>query len=139
MNDVALVACSKLKQTAEVPARDLYVSPLFKLARHYAEANAHRWFILSAEHGLLDPERVTAPYDTTLNKMAIAGRRAWAQRVTEQMKQQDVSGVRLLILAGQVYRGGLMPYFWTRFDEIAIPLDGLKIGEQLSWLSKRMT
>ncbi|MCP1757903.1 hypothetical protein [Bradyrhizobium elkanii] len=31
--------------------------------------------------------------------MAIAGRRAWAQRVIKQMIEQDVSGVRLLILA----------------------------------------
>jgi hypothetical protein len=55
-----------------------------------------------------------------------------------QMKAADVRGRRLLILAGQVYRSGLMQFRWTRFNEIAIPMDGLKIGEQLSWLSKRM-
>ena len=31
----------------------------------------------------------------------------------------------------------LMQFLWTRFDEIAIPMDGLRIGEQLSWLSER--
>ncbi|WP_425305077.1 DUF6884 domain-containing protein [Bradyrhizobium erythrophlei] len=47
-----------------------------------------------------------------------------------------IHGGRLLILAGQIYRSGLMQFLWTRFYEIGIPMDGLKIGEQLSWLSK---
>jgi hypothetical protein len=135
--DVALVACAKLKIEDRVPAQDLYSSPLFKMSRRYAEKNAHRWFILSAEHGLLDPTTMTRPYDATLNSMRAMDRRTWVKGVIAQMKAADVSGRRLLILAGQVYRSGLMQFLWTRFDEIAIPMEGLKIGEQLSWLSER--
>jgi hypothetical protein len=75
--DVALIACSKMKVEDQVAAEDLYSSPLFRMSRSYAERNAHRWFILSAKHGLLHPETITSPYDTTLNGMALAGRREW--------------------------------------------------------------
>src|SRR5437868_1817333 len=118
MNDVALVACVKTKSDHAVPAKDLYSSPLFRMSRRYAESNADRWFILSAEHGLLDPKTITHPYDTTLNSMGAMDRRTWVNGVIAQMKAQDVSGRRLLILAGQVYRSGLMQFLWTRFNEI---------------------
>ena len=136
--DVALVACSKIKVGDQVAVQDLYSSPLFRMSRRYAEANAHNWFILSAEHGLLDPKTMVRRYDTTLNSMSAMDRRTWVNGVTAQMKAEEVKGRRLLILAGNVYRSGLMQFLWTRFDEIAIPMEGLKIGEQLSWLSKRM-
>ena len=119
--DVALVACSKMKVEDQVAAKNLYSSPLFKMSRSYAERNARRSFILSAEHGLLHPETATSPYDTTLNRMAAAGRREWVKRVIEQMTAQDVRGTRLLVLAGKVYRSGLMQFLWTRFDEICHP------------------
>jgi hypothetical protein len=35
--DVALVACVKTKADHPVPAKDLYVSPWFRMARAYAE------------------------------------------------------------------------------------------------------
>ncbi len=84
----------------------------------------------------MPPDTIIAPYELTLNQMTAAGRRGWALRVIDQMEQNGVHGGRLLILAGQIYRSGLMQFLWTRFDEIGIPMDGLKIGEQLSWLSK---
>jgi hypothetical protein len=60
--DVGLVACSRLKADRPAPARELYVSPLFRAARAYAERRhgPGRWFILSAHHGLVDPDTVLA-------------------------------------------------------------------------------
>ena len=37
------------------------------MARRYAETHAERWYILSAAHGLVDPERIIDPYDISLN------------------------------------------------------------------------
>jgi len=34
---IGLVACSRTKADHDVPARELYVSPLFRAARQYAE------------------------------------------------------------------------------------------------------
>jgi hypothetical protein len=52
--DIGLVACSRRKADRSLPARELYVSPLFRAAFGYAERRygPERWFILSARHGL---------------------------------------------------------------------------------------
>jgi hypothetical protein len=52
---IYLVACVAEKGATAAPARDLYVSAWFKKARAYVERRGATWFVLSAEHGLLDP------------------------------------------------------------------------------------
>jgi hypothetical protein len=53
--ELVLVGCVKTKALEASPARDLYLSPLFERRRRYAELSGQPWYILSAEHGLLDP------------------------------------------------------------------------------------
>jgi hypothetical protein len=53
--EVVLVGCVKTKGTKASPARDPYLLPLFEWRRRYAESSGRPWYILSAEHGLLDP------------------------------------------------------------------------------------
>ena len=47
--------------------------------------------MLSAEHGLVDPDEVIAPYDKTLNNVPIAVRRQWAERVWRKMIPTQLS------------------------------------------------
>lgn len=66
-----IIGCTKGKLDHAAPARDLYTSALFKGRRSYAErevaeGRAAAWFIMSAQHGLIDPDRVTKPYDMTI-------------------------------------------------------------------------
>jgi hypothetical protein len=49
---VGLVGCASQKLRRPVPARELYVSQLFKKASAYAEATCDRWYVLSAMHEL---------------------------------------------------------------------------------------
>jgi hypothetical protein len=77
---VALVSCVKSKRKTAAPACELYISPLFHGLRRYAEANAHAWYILSAEHGLLLPSDIVAPYEKTLLRMPRLERDAWTRR-----------------------------------------------------------
>jgi hypothetical protein len=79
--DVALVSCVKTKQQFACAARDLYISPRFQKSRTIAEKCANRWFILSALHGLVDPDEVISPYEYALKGAKIAERRKWAQEV----------------------------------------------------------
>src|SRR5689334_8670786 len=81
---VYLVACAKTKAASPSPAKDLYRSPWFRKARRYVEATGALWFILSAEHGLLDPQTVISPYDKTLVTLRRPERTKWAQRVHNQ-------------------------------------------------------
>jgi hypothetical protein len=135
---VAFVSCVKLKDDRPRQARDLYVSPWFVMARRYAERNADCWFILSAAYGLVGPDRVIEPYDRTLNKMSIDERRGWAKLVVKQIDLARVRGDEAIVLAGINYRRHLEMPLLDRFKEVEVPMSGLMLGQQLSWLSKRM-
>lgn len=130
---VGLVACSGSKLDRPAAARDLYTSQLFRKASTYAERTCDRWFILSAEHGLVRPDSVLAPYDTRLT-----GRTApvWGDRVRTQLAHElsDVPGVTLVALAGTNYQQVLRPCQWP----FQIPMKGLGIGQQLGWLTAQL-
>jgi hypothetical protein len=136
---VALVSCVKSKRATPLPARDLYTSPLFHGLRTYAERHADRWYILSAKHGLLDPDRVTAPYEQTLNTMGAAARRRWADRVNATLAERLPEEADLIILAGVRYREHVVPFLKGRGHTISIPLEGLSFGRQLAYLSNHIS
>jgi hypothetical protein len=133
---VALVSCVKSKLDHPAPARDLYTSALFRALRGYAETHADAWFILSAEHGLVDPNEVLAPYERTLNSMGKAQRQEWARRVKAELASRVPAGVEIIILAGQRYREDLIPFLRSRGHSVAVPLEGLSFGRQLQRLKE---
>ncbi len=134
---VYLISCVSEKRSAPTPAKDLYTSPWFKKARDYTERAGCPWFILSAEHGLISPNQVVAPYEKTLNTMRIAERRKWAERVSSQLKEVSPEMERAVFLAGQRYREFLVDHLRKRNISIEVPMQRLRIGEQLSWLGTR--
>lgn len=70
---ILLVGCGKSKLPHPAAARDLYTGNLFRSARGYAEASGRPWLILSALHGVVEPEHEIDPYDLTMADR-IAGR-----------------------------------------------------------------
>lgn len=133
---VYLVSCVSRKKQQPCAARDLYASDLFLKARRYVEASACPWFILSAEYGLVSPDQVIAPYERTLNTMSIADRRAWAARVAKQLAEAVPDLSQVVFLAGERYREFLANHLSGRGVTMSVPMNGLRIGEQLSWLGK---
>ncbi len=129
-----LVSCVGKKGNCPVPAKDLYRSTWFKLARAWVEREAAPWFILSAKHGLLDPDAVIAPYDETLNNMSVAARRDWAERVKSQLAKSLPNVEEVVILAGRRYRENIEKHLRACFTSVVVPMEGLRIGEQLRWL-----
>ena len=138
MNTIYLVSCVSKKKDKACPAEDLYISDWFRKARAYVELKGHPWFILSAEYGLLDPSAVVEPYERTLNKMPIRERRAWAEQVVAQLRRKLDGVDRIVILAGARYREFIMEDLTNRVAQVEVPLEGLRIGEQLSWLSEKI-
>lgn len=132
---VALVSCVKSKRSTLQAARDLYTSPLFRGLRRYAEIHADSWHILSAKHGLLDPDRLTAPYEQTLNTMGRVARQRWADDVNAQLAAILPAGAEVIILAGVRYREDLVPFLRQRGHPVTIPLEGLSFGRQLQHLN----
>ncbi len=135
--DLCLVSCVSLKRPGSSPARDLYVSPWFRKARSCIEALGCPWYILSAKYGLLDPSATIAPYDETLKAMRGDQRRTWARGVIHDLDPR-LPGVHLVTLfAGMVYREFLLPELRGRGLELHVPMQGMRIGQQLSWLSQQ--
>lgn len=130
-----LVSCVSGKGPSPAPARELYTSQWFVLTRRFVESTGSPWFILSAEHGLVAPNDVIAPYERTLNAMGVKARRAWALRVQEQMNHALPAAERCVVLAGERYREFLMNFLRERYA-VEVPMQGLAIGQQLQWLSR---
>lgn len=83
---IGLVGCGKRKLDRPAPARDLYQGELFRRAAAYCEATYDHWFVLSAQHYLVHPDEILAPYDRTLAKMTVADRRHWAGMVESGLR-----------------------------------------------------
>ncbi|QYF88469.1 DUF6884 domain-containing protein [Arthrobacter sp. PAMC25284] len=135
---VGLVGCASQKLTRPAPARELYVSQLFKKASAYAEATCDRWYVLSARHGLIHPDTVIEPYDMRLgtNHASSPPIHAWAARVREQLALElaGAGEVTLIALAGEQYRTVLHGSPWPS----EVPMEGLGIGQQLGWLTEKL-
>ena len=134
---VYLVSCVKAKRATRAPAKDLYISPWFRKARQYVERTGRRWFILSARHGVLEPEAMIRPYEQALEDMPRAERRAWADKVLGQLAQHLGEGDTLVILAGRLYRTFVESELRDRAVEVQVPLAGMRIGEQMSWFDRQ--
>lgn len=134
---VFLVSCVSGKRRHRCAARDLYISDWFIKARRFVESTGRPWFILSAEHGLVHPDTPLDPYETTLNTMPAAQRRNWANRVDEKLRRTLPDMRHATLLAGQRYREHLGPLLTARGIATAVPMVGLRIGEQLAWLGER--
>lgn len=133
-----------MKMKHPAPARDLYVSPLFRKSMAYAEATCDRWFILSAKHGLVHPDEVIEPYDVRLGRATRYPENdappihAWASRVRSQLDlvlaTAEIKNPLMVLLSGQVYEAALYRGPWA----YETPLRGLGVGERLAWLNQEI-
>lgn len=131
---VALVGCVKIKASTCCPAKDLYLSPLFRYMKRYAETRADSWYILSARYGLLHPDRQVQPYNETLSEMTASQRRVWASTVLGQLLEVLSERTEVMFLAGDLYRSSLLPQLEVRGFPCSVPFLGLAIGRQLGKL-----
>ncbi len=136
--DLVLIGCVKLKLAHDAPAENLYVSPLFRKRRAYAERSGKPWFILSALHGLVSPEQLLAPYDLALAKQSVAYRRAWGTRVGEQLCATGLrlDGAVVEIHAGAPYVDSLRPHLVAAGAVVRAPLAGMSQGKHLAWYGR---
>lgn len=131
-----LVGCVKQKRDEPAPARDLYVSPLFRKRRAHAERTCDDWVILSALHGVVSPEQVLEPYDSTLKTMGAAERRSWAAAVASELARRfgNLDQHVFEVHAGSEYIDyGLEERLRHAGAEVERPLRGLSLGQQLAW------
>ncbi len=131
---IGLVGCVKDKEPRTMPARSLYRSPLYHGRRAYVERSCSSWFVLSAKHGLVHPDRMLEPYDVTLKDESPSQRRVWSQEVLADLTRLlgDLDGAVIEIHAGVAYRdSGLVEGLEDRGATVVVPAEGLGLGEQL--------
>jgi len=120
---LVLIPCGKVKATEPRPARDLYLGSSFRLARTAAEADGRRWAILSALHGIVDPDKVLVPYDRTLDT------RAHRDALVRRLQMQPNPGP----VEAWVPSRYLAALRAARITVVAAPLDGLTMGWRSHW------
>jgi hypothetical protein len=133
--NVVLISCVGKKKSRKFKAKDLYDSTWFRYAWRYAQSlNPDKIFILSAKYGLVDPETEIQPYEETLNSKSDNDIRVWAIAVLNALREKtDLPNDMFTILAGEKYRRHLVGYL----PNYNVPMDGMRIGQQLSWLRQR--
>jgi hypothetical protein len=132
---VILLGCVKQKLDHQAAAKDVYRSRLWKARRAYAEASGRRWLILSAKHGLLNPDVTIAPYDIELRKLSATERRRWGERTVHALQHRfgSLSGMTFEVHAGEAYRRAIERGVNELGAKLDVPLFGLPIGKQPAW------
>lgn len=146
MKTIVLVGCGKAKRDSESPARDMYIGPLFKRARLYAELYGDTWRILSAKYGLLTPGEKIQPYDERIESKTKLGKNLWnltvrnavATSLLKWVGDNEFERVKFVCLAGAEY----LTFFDVDSDlrngcVIEKPLEGMGIGQRLKFLTER--
>lgn len=135
---IALISCTKLKQTYNCTAEKMYQpSTLFSKALAYVKKqNYDATYILSAKHGLLPLDEMIAPYNVTLNNMSAQEVKNWSLRVLKDLYELDI--MQIDFYAGEKYRKYLIPKIESKGIVCNVPLQGLGIGEQLQFYTKAL-
>ena len=127
---IVLTQCVGSKRTQPCEAQQLYQSLLFDAQRQYAKCMGDRWYILSAEHGLVHPETVLEPYDTFIDDVDTD---TWADEVTTSLPEAET----IVFTAGSKYATPII----ERLDECVNtrePFSGLGIGERVKEMYKQV-
>lgn len=84
----------------------------------------------------MTPDTEIAPYDYTLNTVAVTDRKAWAARVLDRLLPEMAGEKRVVMFARQRYREFLIEPLGQHGIEVDIPMAHLRRGQQLNWLSE---
>lgn len=127
MKEVTLITCVSSKKREKLPAKDLYDSPYFGAMRRYAESRGYPWFILSAKHGLLEPDTVIDPYDErglTVEQ---------SKEIAASLSEKGVETLRLT--GGTDYTDTLVPELELEGIDVIEVCRGMGIGERMAELN----
>lgn len=136
-----LIGCVSRKESAARRAKDLYRTELFSRRRAYAEASGRPWLIVSALHGILDPEDVIEPYDVRITDLERPVRDQLADGIVADLDDRfgPLNGALFEVHAGEEYVRVLTQGLRPRGARLVNPLRGLRIGEQLAWYAQRLS
>lgn len=122
------------KRSVAGPAKDVYDSRLWSARRRYAERSRLPWLILSARHGLLEPEEPIEPYELRLTEIDGPAFEAVADRALAQLEAlYSLDGLTVEAHVRERYADRMADALVARGARLEQPLRGLSICGQLSW------
>src|SRR4051812_28627092 len=103
----------------------LFRSDGFAAARQHAVHSRLPWFVLSAKHGLLDPDDVVSPFDIQIDDQPAAYRSAWGEWVVAQLADRvQLDAVVVEVHGGVDFAQPLRQPLTRRGAVLEIPLPG---------------
>lgn len=132
-----VIGCGRDKTSIATAARNLYVSDRFQRSLTVAQKLTAPFAILSAKHGVVDPDRILDPYDLDLSHLSDADQRLWANLAIEQLAKH-AEGRSICILATGPYVSRLVEANRARRQPLKIISPWLKLErpDRLAWLNE---
>jgi hypothetical protein len=122
---VVLIGSSGATADDSDAAGRLFRSDGFARAREHAVHSQLPWFVLSAKHGLLDPDDVISPFDVQIDDQSAAYRTAWGEWVVAQLADRlQLDGVTVEVHGGVDFAQPLRQPLVRRGAVLDIPLPG---------------
>ena len=122
---VVLVGSSGATADEPRPAGEMFRSDGFAYAREHARHSRLPWFVLSAKHGLLDPDEVISPHRIQIDDQPAAYRTAWGEWVVAQLADRlQLDGVVVEVHGGVDFAQPLRQPRTRRGAVLEIPLPG---------------
>jgi hypothetical protein len=122
---VVLVGSSGATGTGPDAAGRLFRSSGFARAREHAVHSRLPWFVLSAKHGLLDPDDVISPFGTQIDDQPAGYRSAWGEWVVAQLADRvRLDGVVVEVHGGVDFAQPLRQPLARAGATLEIPLPG---------------
>ena len=122
---VVLIGSSGATADGSDAAGRLFRSDGFARARDHAVHSRLPWFVLSAKHGLLDPDDVISPYEVQIDDQSAAYRTAWGEWVVAQLADRlQLDGVTVEVHGGVDFAQPLRQPLARRGAVLDIPLPG---------------
>ncbi len=130
---LVIVPCGHAKVWKKEPrhgpakARNAYIGAPFKVNKAFAEKFADRWIVLSAKHGLIDPDfTIPENYNVTFKKPSTHP--IGTDALTKQMKQKNLDSYNIVIALGGEDYINIVKKVFQKTSKVIAPAQGLPIG-----------
>jgi len=122
---VLVIGSSGAASVEPMPAAALFQSDGFRRSVDLAVRSGLPWFVLTAKHGLLDPDDVIGRSDVELGDQSITYRTAWGEWVVAQLGDRvHLRGVTVEVHGGVDFAQPLRQPLARRGAALEIPLPG---------------
>lgn len=132
---VLLVSCGKHKCNSPCQAKDMYNSYRFQKLKMVAEKSNMKWYILSAQYGLLSPDDIIEPYDLCITNCAVDYKKWWANNIVQELSRYSKDTL-FVVAANEDYTQYIVPMLIAKGFRVSAPFIGRDENTVSDYLEK---